>query len=91
MRLVKDMMHAAHLRGKQAKDVPGVVKDARNWAQKACLFVLMSDACKLPAQCCLLFPCVAPLLCDLCQLLAQLPMTSNHFLKAASQRAAGSA
>jgi hypothetical protein len=31
-RLVKDMMHAAHLSHKQAKDVPGMVKDnARQW------------------------------------------------------------
>jgi hypothetical protein len=33
-RIVKNMMHAAHLSSKQAKDVPGMVKDGkRNWAR----------------------------------------------------------
>ena len=34
-RLLKDMMHAAALRSKQAKDVPGMAKDVdRNWARE---------------------------------------------------------
>jgi hypothetical protein len=59
-RLVKSMLHAAQLKTKQAKDVPGMTKDAaRNWAREVrsaaqmLAFVLFCSVILLGGESCL--------------------------------------